>query len=57
MTNVLDEPCGGVPAPPNSPANVPDDPVEPPGPSAPLLPGGPEAPERRGDEEGGAEDD
>lgn len=51
MVRLLDEPRAGVPAPPDSPANVPGDPVEPPGPEEPLLPGGPEAPERDGDEE------
>ncbi len=32
----------GVPAPPDSPANVPDAPDAPPGPEEPLLPGGPD---------------
>jgi hypothetical protein len=48
---LLDDVRAGVPAPPDSPANVPGDPVEPPGPEEPLLPGGPEAPERDGDED------
>jgi hypothetical protein len=42
----------GVPAPPDSPANVPDAPESPPGPGGPLEPGFP-VPER----EPGADDD
>ena len=43
-------PKGGVPAPPDSPANVPDAPEPPPGPNEPLEPGFP-LPEREGDDE------
>jgi hypothetical protein len=50
----LPDPRLGVPAPPDSPANVPDAPEEPPGPSEPLEPGWPE-PETEPDE-GGDED-
>jgi hypothetical protein len=50
----LPAPRLGVPAPPDSPANVPDAPEEPPGPSEPLEPGWPE-PQTEPDE-GGDED-
>jgi hypothetical protein len=40
----------GIPAPPDSPANVPDAPEPPPGPDEPLEPGFP-LPEREGDGE------
>lgn len=36
---VLTPPRAGIPAPPDSPANVPDPPPEPKGPEEPLLPG------------------
>jgi hypothetical protein len=42
----------GVPAPPDSPANVPGAPDPPPGPDEPLLPGGPEPDRPDTDEDG-----
>jgi hypothetical protein len=45
----------GVPAPPDSPANVPGAPDPPPGPEEPLLPGGPELKPDEG-EDGGDDD-
>ena len=42
----------GVPAPPDSPANVPGEPSERPGPSEPLLPGFPESEPEREREDG-----
>jgi hypothetical protein len=53
---LLVNPRAGVPAPPDSPANVPDAPDAPPQPSEPLEPGFPEEPERKpedGDNESG----
>ena len=52
MSPLLAPPRLGVPAPPDSPANVPDAPVEAPGPDEPLLPGAPDAPERPDDDDG-----
>ena len=47
---LVTSPRGGIPAPPDSPANVPDPPPEPPQPSEPLEPGFPvEEPTREGD--------
>jgi hypothetical protein len=51
---LLAPPRLGVPAPPDSPANVPDAPSEPPGPDEPLLPG-PDVPERTDDDEDDAQ--
>ena len=48
---LLVNPRAGVPAPPDSPANVPDAPSAPPGPSEPLEPGFPVEPERGPDRE------
>jgi hypothetical protein len=42
----------GVPAPPDSPANVPGAPEPSPGPSEPLEPGFPDLPERAPEEDG-----
>ncbi len=39
---LLVNPRAGIPAPPDSPANVPDAPPPPPGPSEPLEPGFPD---------------
>jgi hypothetical protein len=50
---LLINPHAGVPAPPDSPANVPDAPEPPPGPDEPLEPGFPLEPEREGDDGGG----
>ena len=47
----LTEPLFGVPAPPDSPANVPDAPAERPGPSEPLEPGLPDVPDRTREDE------
>ncbi|MBD0291305.1 MAG: hypothetical protein ICV74_08625 [Thermoleophilia bacterium] len=49
-----DQPRVGVPAPPDSPANVPDAPEPSPGPSEPLEPGFPQPPrEDDGEDESG----
>ena len=44
------QPRGGIPAPPDSPANVPDAPEAPPGPDEPLEPGFP-MPDRANDDD------
>jgi hypothetical protein len=53
MATLIPRPRAGVPAPPDSPANVPDAPEPPPGPDEPLEPGFP-LPER--EDEGGEDE-
>jgi hypothetical protein len=51
---ILHAPAGpqaGIPAPPDSPANVPDAPEPPPGPSEPLEPGFPQPREGDGEDD------